>query len=77
MGLGGTIRGAFQKNYEVGTPVFKYELNGISLDRINTLHNLSDVTVTNPITFDFIILNLICQPNQMSIMMIEVIMLIS
>ena len=51
--LGGTItRGASPKNYEVGTPVFKYELNGISLDRINTLHNLSDVTVTNPITFD-------------------------
>ena len=30
----------------------KYELNGINLHRINKVHNLSDSTVTNPITYD-------------------------
>ena len=51
--LGGIItRGSNPKNYAVGTPVYKYELNGISLKRINKTHDLSDVTVSNPITFD-------------------------
>ena len=33
--------------------VNKYELNGISLRRINTNHNLADATVTNPQGLDF------------------------
>jgi len=34
--------------------VYKYELNGVSLRRINTTHNLADVSddITNPITLD-------------------------
>ncbi len=51
--IGGTItRGNNQANYPVGTPVFKYELGGVNLHRINKTHNLNDVTVDNPITFD-------------------------
>jgi hypothetical protein len=51
--IGGTIvRGANAKNYPVGTPVYKYELGGVSLGRINRTHYLNDVTVSNPITFD-------------------------
>ena len=51
--LGGTIiRGSNPKNYPAGTPVYKYELSGVSLNRINITHNLEDVTVSNPITFD-------------------------
>ena len=38
--------------YPVGTPVYKYELGGVNLARINKTHNLSDVTVANPITYD-------------------------
>ena len=41
-----------ERVYPVGTPVYKYELNGINLHRINKVHNLSDSTVTNPITYD-------------------------
>ena len=33
--------------------VHKYELNGVSLRRINTNHNLADATVTDPIGLDF------------------------
>lgn len=33
--------------------VFKYELNGISLRRINKTHSLSDSTVNNPIGLDY------------------------
>jgi len=51
--LGGTIvRGSNAKNYSAGTPVYKYELSGVSLKRINITHNLQNVTVSNPITFD-------------------------
>lgn len=51
--IGGDIsRGENSKNYPVGTPVYKYELGGVSLRRINTKHNLDDVTISNPITFD-------------------------
>ena len=37
----------------VGTPVYKYELGGVSLQRINTTHSLSDVTISDAIGFDF------------------------
>jgi len=51
--LGGTItRGSVAKNYAVGTPVFKYQLNGISLARINKIHDMSTTTTVDPITFD-------------------------
>ena len=40
------------KNYPAGTPVYKYELAGVSLRRINKTHNLANVSVANPITFD-------------------------
>ena len=42
------------RNYVVGTPVFKYELGGVSLRRINKTHLLSDTdnTIANPISFD-------------------------
>ena len=38
--------------YPVGTLVHKYELDGVSLLRINKIHNLSDATISEPITFD-------------------------
>ena len=47
-GIDGTVR----KNYLAGTPVYKYELGGVSLRRINKTHLLSDVTIPNPLTFD-------------------------
>ena len=47
-----SIDSTTSKNYPAGTPVYKYELGGVSLRRINKTHNLEDVTVTNPITFD-------------------------
>ena len=39
-------------SYPVGSPVYKYELGGVNLARINKTHDLNDVTVANPITFD-------------------------
>ncbi len=55
--LSGISRGALNTvvrsdNYPIGTPVFKYELGGVNLARINTTHNLNTVTVNNPITYD-------------------------
>lgn len=40
-------------SYVTGTSVMKYELNGVSLRRINTSHTLQDATVTDPIGFDY------------------------
>jgi len=39
-------------NYTSGQIVEKYELNGVSLRRINKTHRLDEVTDSNPITFD-------------------------
>jgi hypothetical protein len=51
--IGGTIvRGTNPINHPIGAPVYKYELNGISLRRINKTHDLNSVTISNPITFD-------------------------
>lgn len=50
--IGGITRGSNPKNYLAGTPVYKYELGGVSLKRINKTHSLDDVTLSNPITFD-------------------------
>jgi hypothetical protein len=50
--ISGVTRGSNPKNYLAGTPVYKYELGGVSLKRINKTHSLDDVTLSNPITFD-------------------------
>ena len=49
---GNIVRGRNPKSYPAGTPVFKYELSGVSLDRINKTHSLADVTESDPFTFD-------------------------
>jgi hypothetical protein len=49
---GNIVRGSSPKTYPVGTPVYKYELNGVSLRRINKTHDLNDVSVSEPIAFD-------------------------
>jgi len=38
--------------YPTGTPVYKYELGGVSLKRINATHYLGNVSVSDPISFD-------------------------
>jgi hypothetical protein len=40
-------------NYFSGEPVYKYELGGVSLRRINKTHNLSNSTVTDSIGLDY------------------------
>jgi hypothetical protein len=49
---GNIVRGSSPKTYPIGTPVYKYELNGVSLNRINKTHNLNEVTILEPISFD-------------------------
>ena len=49
---GNIVRGTNPTTHPIGSPVYKYELNGVSLRRINKTHNLNDVTVEDPITFD-------------------------
>ena len=56
--LGGITRdtapGNNKANYLKGEPIFKYELGGVDLQRINRTHKLSDTTDRdpNPISFD-------------------------
>jgi len=51
--IGGSIsRGSNPLTYPVGTPVYKYELGGVNLARINKTHDLENVTIANPISFD-------------------------
>mgnify|MGYP003113096175 CR=1 FL=1 len=47
------VDGTLSVNHYSGDTVEKYELNGISLRRINTNHNLADATVTDPIGLDY------------------------
>ena len=49
---GNIVRGTNARTYPIGTPISKYELAGVNLKRINKTHSLSDVTDTNPSTFD-------------------------
>ena len=35
------------QSYETGVPVYKYEFNGISLRRINKIHNFAEVGIKN------------------------------
>ena len=43
-----SARGDDSVEYAVGTPVYKHELGGVSLKRINTTHGLSTSTSTSP-----------------------------
>ena len=47
------IDGTKSFDYSLGTLIYKYELSGVSLRRVNTTHDFSDVTVSNPIGLDF------------------------
>jgi len=47
------IDGTKAFSYLSGDLVYKYELNGVSLRRINKTHTLSDATVADPRSFDF------------------------
>ena len=49
---GDIVRGPNPKTYPAGTPVYKYELGGVNLNRINTTHDLSNVTESDQFTFD-------------------------
>ena len=40
------------ESHEVSDLVYKYEMNGISLRRVNATHNLNEVTKSDPITLD-------------------------
>ena len=44
--------GTIAANHAADDQVYKYEMDGISLRRINTNHNLNEVTVDDPITLD-------------------------
>mgnify|MGYP001257375176 CR=1 FL=1 len=51
--IGGTVtRGANRASYPVGTLVYKYELSGVNLARINKIHDMNQVTVADPINLD-------------------------
>ena len=54
--LGGTITRSIDSSisriYPAGTEIYKYEIGGVSLRRINKTHNLNNTTTSNPITFD-------------------------
>ena len=50
--IGISTRGLREINYPVGTPIYKYELGGVSLKRINKIHTLSDADNGKDITFD-------------------------
>jgi hypothetical protein len=52
-GITRSIDGTKAESYEEGVFVYKYELNGISLRRINKTHQLSDATVPEPIGLDY------------------------
>jgi hypothetical protein len=53
--IGGIITrnvSGFKRDYSTGSLVYKYELGGVSLRRINKTHYLQDTTVSDPISFD-------------------------
>tara|TARA_R100000482_G_scaffold7169_1_gene2193 strand:- start:4372 stop:11916 length:7545 start_codon:yes stop_codon:yes gene_type:complete len=56
-GISRSVDGTKNFTYPSGTPVFKYELNGVSLRRINKQHNLSNSTGTRPIDLDYYTIN--------------------
>ena len=52
--ISGITRGTDRNNYLKGAPVYKYEIGGVSLARVNKTHRMDQVTDRdpNPITFD-------------------------
>jgi hypothetical protein len=48
-GIGGTN----PISHRIGTQILKYEINGVSLLRINRIHRLEDATIDNPIGLDY------------------------
>lgn len=52
-GITREIDNSLRFSYTEGTDVYKYELNGISLRRINTTHTLQDSDAFDPIDFDY------------------------
>mgnify|MGYP001356506343 CR=1 FL=1 len=42
------LQNTLKRNYPVGTPVYKYELGGVNLMRINATHGLSTTTAAYP-----------------------------
>jgi len=59
--LTGITRGidnSLVQNHAFEDLVYKYELNGVSLRRINTNHNFNNVTVSNPIALDSYYVNI-------------------
>jgi hypothetical protein len=57
--IGITTRGVFNvhgatggETWDAGTPVYRYELGGVSLARINKIHSLADSDLANSITYD-------------------------
>ena len=53
--IGGVITrsvSGYKRDYPVGSLVYKYELGGVSLRRINKTHHLEDASVSDPISFD-------------------------
>jgi len=57
------VDGTKPMNYELGSQVYKYELNGISLRRINKTHQLSDATVSDPIGLDYYTVRILMNSN--------------
>jgi hypothetical protein len=47
-----SIDSTTSRNYPIGSLVYKYEISGISLRRLNRSHDLSKVTISDPISFD-------------------------
>jgi hypothetical protein len=47
------IDGTDPISHRIGSQIFKYELNGVSLLRINRVHRLEDATIDNPIGLDY------------------------
>jgi hypothetical protein len=39
-------------SYPVGSPVYKYEMGGVNLARVNKIHDLNDVTQVDPLDYD-------------------------
>lgn len=47
------VDGTKSYDYTTGTLVYKYELSGVSLRRINKNHDLNNVTISDPIGLDY------------------------
>jgi hypothetical protein len=52
------IDGSIVSSHQSGSEIRKYEVNGVSLLRINKVHRLESATIDNPIGLDYYTLNL-------------------